>query len=52
MDKARLIEILNSMKTEENEPKIDNAINKLKSLSAETIEKICVGKSEEQICSG
>lgn len=49
MDKTMIIEILNSMRTEENNQKIDNAINKLNSVSDETIEKICAGKSEDEI---
>lgn len=49
MDKTMIIEILNSMRTEENNQKIDNAINKLNSVSNETIEKICAGKSEDEI---
>lgn len=49
MNRTRIIEILNTIKTEENSEKIDNAINKLNSLSDETIEKICDGKSEDEI---
>ena len=49
MDKSRIVEILNSIKTEENKEKIENALKKLDSLSDESIEKICAGKSEEDI---
>ena len=49
MSRTVVLKILNSMRTEENSEKIDNAINKLKSLSDETIEKICDGKSEDEI---
>ena len=49
MSRTVVLKILNSMRTEENNQKIDNAINKLNSLSDETVEKICAGKSEDEI---
>lgn len=49
MVKTKLMDILESMRTEENSSQIDNAISKLNSLSDEIIEKICEGKSEDEI---
>lgn len=49
MDKTRIVEILNSMKTEDNIEKIENAINKVNKLTDDNIKKICAGKSEEEV---
>ena len=49
MSRAVVLKILNSMRTEDNMEQIDNAINKINSLRDENIEKICAGKSEDEI---
>lgn len=49
MDKIGIIQLLNRIRTNENSDDIDKAIEKVNTLQEENIEKICDGKTEEEI---
>ena len=49
MDKIGIIQLLNRIRINENSDDIDKAIEKVNTLQEENIEKICDGKTEEEI---
>lgn len=49
MEKQGLIEILNSIRTDENSEAIDKALEIVGNSDEEKVQSICEGKSEEEI---